>query len=192
MWRENSQFSTASAWTSTSHGRNIQKAEKICTQTADILNFHGAAVLYMPLDKNVNTDLKCSSFPVCIQLKAWNNLLRQPPFLISKYLKTRNLLRMYAHVIFFSRHCHFADRSPADISAQDGNYLSLTSCRDLKAKYFWRPSPSLPLPKAFSPYSRRCMPMCCLPSHLMFGPTSLVKGWAPGPSEIHLHSLHLM
>lgn len=52
----------------------MQKADKICTQTADILNFYGAAVLYMPLDKNVNIDLKCSSFPACIQLKVWNSL----------------------------------------------------------------------------------------------------------------------
>lgn len=36
--------------------------------------FYGAAVLYMLLDKNVNTYLKSSSFLVCIQLKDWNSL----------------------------------------------------------------------------------------------------------------------
>lgn len=46
----------------------MQKADEICTQTANLLNFYGA-VLLMPLDKNVNRYLECSSFPLCIQLK---------------------------------------------------------------------------------------------------------------------------
>lgn len=164
MWSEYSQFSTASAWTPTSHGSNMQKADKICTQTADILNFYAAEVLYMPLGKNVNTDLKCSSFPVCIQLKVWESLWRQLPFLTSKHLNTRNLLRMYAHVILFSSHYHFADRHPPGISSYDEYYFSLTRDRDLKVEQFWTPSPALPLLKAFSPYSIVCVLTCCLPS----------------------------
>lgn len=92
---------------------------------------------------------------------------------------------MYAHVLFFTGHYHFAGRSPTDISTQNGNDFSLTRDRDLKVKHFWSPSPSLPLPKAFSPYGRRVYVLSSFPPHVCshlagqdLGPWNITKLFA--------------
>lgn len=96
---------------------------------------------------------------------------------------------------FFPRQCHFAGRSTTDISTRNGNDFSpfLTRDRDLKVKHFWSPSPSLPPPEAFSPYSRLCAyvlfsfpPHVC--SHLAgqdLGPQTMTKLFAQSASNLN-------